>query len=117
MSTCNFVVIQDGVSTVNPPPANNHVEFAQFDAADANLTLRPVLTFRINPSGGDVTLRILLNNTEIVKPALFTTEATRMWCEVVESSILEATGNEVIAEVTAGPGNVTISDVILWYRQ
>lgn len=55
MSTCNFVVVQDGTSTIS---AGNHVEFPQFDTADANLALRPVLTFRVNPSGGDVTLKI-----------------------------------------------------------
>ena len=114
MSTCNFIVIQDGPSTIT---VNNHVEFPQFDTADANLALRPVLTFRMNPSGGDVTLKIMLNYKDVVTPTLFTTEDTRMWCEVIDSSILEATGNELIAEVTAGPGSITISEVIVWYRQ
>ena len=117
--TSSYVVIQDGLSTIShisfPDGHPNHVEFPQFAAPDADPTQRPVLTFRVSHSGDSGRLVITLNTVEVVATT-FTTTPTRAWIEVVESNILQEDINELVASATEGTGVITLSDLVLTYK-
>jgi|SoiMethySBSTD1v2_1073268.scaffolds.fasta_scaffold70342_3 hypothetical protein len=117
MSTANFIVIQDSTSHISDNPIFAHpslVEFPAFGAIDADLALRPVLTLEVSASG-DVTLLITLNRVEVINETI-TQGFKRMMSEVVNENILQANSNELIV-AAIGPGHLTISDIILWYRK
>jgi len=116
MSTANFIVIQDGTSTIqdNSLSHPDHVELPQFGATDANLALRPVLTFKAIPAG-DVTLTITLNGSDVLTKT-FSSGSERMLSEVVNENILQANVNEVIVSAT-GSAQISLSDLVLWYRK
>lgn len=110
--TSNYFVIQDGTSVLSPTV---HAEFQQFALQDADLSQRPVLTFLVGHSGGDARLVITLNTFEVVNTT-FTTTPTRAWIEVVNHNILQNNVNEVIASVTEGTGEITVSNLVLFYK-
>jgi hypothetical protein len=110
--TSSYVVIQDSTSVLSPTV---HVEFPQFAAPDADLNQRPVLTFRVGHSGDDARLVITLNTLEVVN-VMFTTTPTRAWIEVVDHNILQQDVNELIASVTEGTGEISVSDLTLFYK-
>jgi hypothetical protein len=111
----DFTVIQD--SSVTLPKANGDIDhdFPQFSAPAVNAGSRSILAFRVNPSGTPVTLQLTLNGT-IILTQTFDTEPQRSWHEVVEANRLLASNNTLTATRTAGPGNVTVSDLVLFFQ-
>lgn len=89
--------------------------FPPFDAPDADLAKRPVLTFLVSHSGEDSRLVITLNTIEIVGTT-FTTTPTRAWIEVVNHDILQLENNEMMATVSEGAGEITFSNLVLTYK-
>jgi hypothetical protein len=119
MSTANFIVIQDGSSTISANALLGYpdqVQFPEFGAIDADLGLRPILTFQVKPSG-DVTLTITLNGILVLKTGFDNgLDIWRMTSEVVNDNVLQADTNTLIASAT-GPGVVYFSDLVVWYRK
>jgi len=117
--TSNYIVIQDGSSTIShisfPDGLPNHVWFPPFAAPGADLAQRPVLTFLVSHSGDDARLVITLNSVEVVATT-FTTTPTRAWIEVVNHDILQEDNNELMASATEGTGQITVSDLVVTYK-
>jgi hypothetical protein len=111
--TAQYVAVQDGSTTLSHDGDIDHT-FLRFDAPDASVTRRPVLSFVVNPSGS-VTLQMKLNGTIIVNEPF--SGGAKAWQEIVESNLLLAEDNELIAELTDtdGAGSITVRDVSLLY--
>jgi hypothetical protein len=110
----DFVAIQDHGSTLPDPKTGiNDVHFPPFDAADVS-GAPAILAFRVE-SKGDVVLSGSLNGTLLFQQP-FKTTPVRSWHEVISTSgLVQATGNNLTLAVT-GQGNVTVSDVILYFQ-
>jgi hypothetical protein len=109
----DYTAIQDSAVTLN---STNLVHtYPQFGAANVNNQRRPILACQVNPSGGNVSLEMTLNGT-VVETVTFQSDEQRGWLEIVESGILLAAGNTLIISRTAGPGDITVSDVCMFYQ-
>jgi hypothetical protein len=118
--TCNYIIIQDGPSTIShipfPDGLPDHVDFPPFAAPNADLTQRPVLTFLVSHSGDETRLVISLNTVEVVSTTLATTP-TRAWIAVVNHNILQEDTNQLMAWATeGGAGQITVSNLVLSYK-
>jgi hypothetical protein len=89
----------------------------QFDLPDDTaLRGNAVLGYKLNPSGGDVSLVIRMNDEEIVNGLYNTTDQRISW-RAFSSELLKPTEeNEVVFEVE-GSGEITLSDIMLWYKR
>lgn len=111
----NYASVQDTPTTLDAAnPVHNTVSF---NAPGLNNNERPFVSFRVNPAvaAGSVTLHMLLNNQDIVRPLTFDSEPVRGLDEIFEIDILQAVGNVITVHRDAGPGNFDISDIIVTY--
>lgn len=111
------ITLQSGTTTLAYPTGDRDYTFAQFDAPAANLGSRGVLMFRVVPTvgAGSVKLRLTLNGT-VVSDITYRSDTGRTWHEIYEGDILELQDNVLEAELTAGNGTLSISDVTLFFQ-
>jgi hypothetical protein len=111
--TAQYVAVQDGQTLLSHDGDIDH-SFLRFDAPDASVTRRPVLSFVVEPSGS-VHLQMTLNGTTVVDEPF--SGGAKAWQEIVESNLLLAVGNELIATLTDidGAGSITLREVALLY--
>ncbi|GAA2629926.1 hypothetical protein [Paractinoplanes durhamensis] len=109
----DYVVVQDSSETL--PKSNGDIDhdFGKFSATGL-ASGRTVLMFRVNPSG-TATLEVTLNGTSLLTQT-FDTEPQRSWHEVIDDGILQATNNVLTVTRTAGPGSITVSDLVILYQ-
>lgn len=113
----NNVNIDDGTKVLSRS-AGGDVDFtyAAFSAANAALTGRPTLFFRVKPrpGAGGITLDVSLNGTSVFSTSFDTTQL-RSLHEIVDNNILQVANNVLVIEATAGAGSIDVSDVLLYY--
>ena len=111
------ITLQSSSTTIGFPTGDRDATLARFDAPAASVSSRGVLMFRVIPVVGDgsVKLKWTLNGT-VVSDITYRSDMGRTWHEIYEGNILKARDNELKAELTAGDGEVTFSDVTVWYQ-
>jgi hypothetical protein len=88
-----------------------------FKAPGVDAAKRSVLTFRIKPEGGKVKLRVALKRP-VGDQFLFEQEfegPPRSWHDVIQPGVLQPE-NTLILKKTAGPGKITITDMVLLFQ-
>ena len=113
----NNVNIADGTHVLSRQAGGNpQFIYPLFDAANAALTGRPTLFFRVQKGSGagTITLEIRMN-TVVVFTSSFGSETLRGLHEIVDNNVLQLVGNELVIEATAGTGTIDVSDVLLYY--
>jgi len=90
--------------------------YAVFSAANAALTGRPTLFFRVHKdsSAGSITLEVKLNNV-VVFTSPFGADILRTVHEIVDNGVLQLANNTLTITATAGTGTIEVSDVLLYY--
>jgi hypothetical protein len=83
-----------------------------FRAPAVNAGSRSILAFGVNPSTEDVTVQLTLNGTEILTQT-FNSDPQRSWHEVIQANLLQ-TNNKLTVTRTAGPGEVSVSNLLLY---
>jgi len=108
----NHVSIQD--STTHLPDGLDNDVTKTFDAPGLNNNARPFLSYKVSPDGGNVTLQMDLNGTNIVDTT-FGNETTRSLNEIIDNGTAVETDNELVIRRQAGPGTLDVSDIIFVY--
>ncbi len=111
------ITLQSSSTTLAYPTGDRDFTLAEFDAPAANLGARGVLMFRVVPVVGDGSLKLkwTLNET-VVSEITYRSDMGRTWHEIYESDILKLQDNELKAELTAGNGSLTFSDVVVYFQ-
>jgi hypothetical protein len=113
----NNVNIDDGTRVLSRVAGGDRdFTYPLFSAANAALTGRPTLFFRVKKGAGagTITLEIKLNNV-VVFTSDFGSETLRGLHEIVDNNILQVAGNELVITATAGTGTIDVSDMLLYY--
>ena len=111
----DYAVISGGSVTLPKPGGDIDHDFTPPFNAPAVAGLSTVLTFRVRPSGGDVSMRMELNGTA-VSTVNFDAGPNRAWQEVVAGGVLQASNNTLRLIRTGGPGSVTVSDLVMHFQ-
>lgn len=113
----NNVNIEDGARVLSRAAGGDidHT-YPSFSAANAALSGRPTLFFRVSPKpgAGTITLEVTLNNV-VVFTSTFGSESLRSLHEIVDNNILLTANNVLTVRATAGTGTIDVSDVVLYY--
>jgi hypothetical protein len=92
------------------------IAISVFNAPAVNAGIPPILAFRVDLSAGNVTLQVRLNGTEVLKWPFFNEPQPRSWHEVVPANLLRPTNNTLTVTRSEGPGDFTISDIVVFYQ-
>jgi hypothetical protein len=111
----NYVVIRDTPVTLSSPNGEIDEQFG-FDADGARDDRATVLVWRARPGDPAAEVTVTLNGA-LVQTVNFGVGVERTFHEAVEAGVLKETGNNIRFEVTSGSGALTLSDVIMWYKQ
>jgi hypothetical protein len=112
----DYRIIHDGPVTLpkTTPPNDIDHDFDIFSAPALDTGSKSILVFRVDPTG-TVTLKVTLNNTEILTTN-FDTTPTRTWHEIIAEDVLLPSNNQLTIERAAGDGTVTVSDVYIQFQ-
>lgn len=82
------------------------------------LTSRPLLCYRVDPSGNaqNIRLEIRINNNDIGSDATFSGTISRTYVEIVNQTVSKG-DNTILFSVDGGEGNLRISDVVVFYKR
>jgi hypothetical protein len=111
----DYSVILDGVTL---PQGNGDIDldFGPFSTPAVNFGASPVLMFRVDPSGGNVTMQVRLNGSEVLTWPFFNEPQPRSFHEVIPANVLRPTNNILTVTRSQGQGNFTISDIVVFYQ-
>ena len=111
------ITLQSSTTTLAYPTGDRDYTAAEFDAPSASLSSRGVLMFRVVPTVGEgsVRLKLTLNGT-VVSDITYRSDMGRTWHEIFEGNILRLQDNELKAELTAGNGSASVSDITLFFQ-
>jgi hypothetical protein len=112
-ATAAYISIQGSTITMGHEGDIDHT-FARFDAPDVNVNRRPILSFKVDPTG-NVRLKLTLNGTKILEETF--TGAAQARQEVIDANVLRADDNELVAVLTDtdDAGAIALSDVWTLY--
>lgn len=79
---------------------------------------KPVLSFLVRPVGviGDMRFKVDLNDDPEVDATMQGSHKRGFW-EVINNNIAKVGTNTIHFRVLSGIGNVTFSDVVVWYQR
>jgi hypothetical protein len=111
------ITLQNSTTTLAYPTGDRDYTAAEFDAPAVNLGARGVLMFRVVPTVGDGSVRLkwTLNGT-VVSDITYRSDMGRTWHEIFDANVLQLQENELKAELTAGNGSVSVSDITLFFQ-
>jgi hypothetical protein len=111
------ITLQSSSTTLGFPTGDRDATLARFDAPAANLGSRGVLMFRVVPVVGDNSLKLKWTlNGNVVSDITYRSDMGRTWHEIYEGDILKLKDNELKAELTAGNGTLSFSDVVVYFQ-
>ena len=76
---------------------------------------RSVLAFRVKTDGREAKLQMTLNNKQLLNETYVGPE--RSWHQVVPANTLQDDNNTLTLKRTAGLGEITVSDIVLFYQR
>ena len=110
----DYTIISENRVTL--PKGNGDIDHEfSFRAPAVNAGSRSILAFRVNPSPEDVTVQMTLNGTEILTQT-FNSDPQRSWHEVVQANLLQTNNNRLTVTRTAGPGEVGVSNLVMYFQ-
>lgn len=110
----DYTVVEDSPFTLPEPPTGDTDRELDFITPAVEVGQRSILTFNVNPDG-DVTYELNLNGTRILTHRVVE-PATRVMQEVIPSNVLSTGNNELVVTRTAGPGSVSLSDIVVYFQ-
>ena len=114
----DFSVITDGSFEIR---TDGDIDWDQdFNLQDeAHLSSRSILAFVVSPGDDNenVRLRVQINGTDVRSAFRLNAPVRRSIHEVVARNVLQAGSNNIDFRITAGSGNLHISDIVLWWQR
>ena len=117
MANADYQILRDDSFTLNP---DQDREF-NFDLPNGVVLAgnqRPILTFLVKPNVavGQMRFRVDVNDNPQVNESMGGDEKGGFW-EAVNNNVARVGPNTIQFRVLSGFGNVTFSDVVLWYQR